>query len=129
MTYEFMIAVLCGYFIGSIPFGWLVARVLGLGDLRNVGSGGTGATNAMRVGGFWVAFSVFALDLAKAFLAVRFFGIWAGIAAIAGHCWPVWLGFRGGKGLSSSAGFVLAACPLVFAFCFPILNSSWILNI
>ena len=106
--------------MGSVPFGFLIARALGLGDLRKVGSGGTGATNAMRVGGFWVAFAVLALDLAKAFLAAKFFGIWAGVFAVAGHNWPIWLRFRGGKGLGSSAGFVLAVLPAIFVFCFPI---------
>ncbi|MDR1826183.1 MAG: glycerol-3-phosphate 1-O-acyltransferase PlsY [Rickettsiales bacterium] len=120
MTGEFMIRVLSGYLIGSIPSGFILARLLGLGDLRKTGSGGTGATNAMRVGGLKLAFCVFALDLSKAFVAAGCFGIWAGLFAVLGHDYPVWLKFKGGKGVSSSAGFVLAVCPPVFVFLFPI---------
>ena len=112
---------LIGYLIGSIPFGWILTRMAGLADLRTVGSGGTGATNVARVGGIKMAAFVMALDIAKGFAAAYFFGIWAGVAAVVGHNFPVWLRFKGGKGIATSAGFLMGASPLLFGICF----STW----
>ena len=108
------------YLLGSIPFGLLVARSRGV-DIRKVGSGNIGATNVLRsVGKPW-GILVFLLDflkgLAPALLAARLSpvtdaGLYCGFAAIAGHNWPVWLGFKGGKGVATSAGVLAGAAPL-----------------
>ena len=117
--------VLISYFLGSIPMGLLLTRMLGKGDLRKVGSGNIGATNVMRVGGLRMAGLVWLLDMAKAIAAVfvgRYiggdaFGAWCGFAAIVGHCYPVWLKFKGGKGISSLFGVLLAVSPMSFVVC------------
>lgn len=116
------ILVIQSYFIGSIPFGLLIALLKGV-DLRNVGSGNIGATNVFRsVGKIW-GIVAFILDALKGFLPAFLFpllltdsspgwlGIACGAAAIAGHNWPVWLGFKGGKGVSTSAGMLLGIAP------------------
>ena len=117
--------VLISYFLGSIPMGLLLTRMLGKGDLRKVGSGNIGATNVMRVGGLRMAGLVWLLDMAKAIAAVfvgRYiagdaFGAWCGFAAIVGHCYPGWLKFKGGKGLSSLFGVLLAVSPMSVVVC------------
>ena len=99
--------------------------MMGKGDLRQVGSGNIGATNVMRVGGLRMAGLVWILDMAKAAAAVFIgkyiagdaFGAWCGFAAIVGHCYPVWLKFKGGKGISSLFGTLLAVSPISFAVC------------
>jgi len=115
-----MINIAIGYLLGSIPFGWIFSKLLGYGDLRKIGSGGTGATNAMRAGGLKLGILVTICDMTKTLVAVYFFGIWAGLASIAGHNFPVWLKFKGGKGLASSAGFLFAISPIGFLFAFAI---------
>jgi len=123
MVYAFWIIL--SYLLGSIPFGLLVTRVSGRGDLRKVGSGNIGATNVMRVGGLRLAGLVWILDMAKAIVAVLVgnalggaaFGTWCGFAAILGHVFPLWLGFHGGKGISCLFGIFLAVNPLMFVFC------------
>ena len=117
---EMIMNILAGYLLGSIPFGYLLVKLAGKGDVRDVGSGATGATNVNRVGGMKLAVLTMVLDLLKAFFAVYFFGLWAGVAAVAGHNFPVWLGFKGGKGLASSGGFLLGLSPLAFLFSFAI---------
>jgi len=120
MLYFFSLIV--SYFLGSIPFGLLVAKVFNKGDLRKVGSGNIGATNVMRVGGLRLAGLTWILDMLKAIIAVLMgryiggeaFGTWCGFVAIVGHCFPVWLGFRGGKGISSLFGVLLAVNPVLF---------------
>jgi glycerol-3-phosphate acyltransferase PlsY len=105
---------LLGYLLGSMPVGLLLTRAAGLGDLRKVGSGNIGATNVLRTGSKWLAAATLLLDLAKglsAILIARHFwpdavGL-AAVAAIVGHCFPVWLGFRGGKGVATFAGVCL----------------------
>lgn len=106
-----LLAAIAGYLLGSIPFGWLLTRAAGLGDVRDIGSGATGATNVLRTGNKSIAGATLALDLAKglgAVLLAKF--LWpgaegvAGVAAVVGHCFPVWLGFRGGKGVATNAG-------------------------
>lgn len=105
-----------GYLVGSIPFGLLLTRAFGLGDIRRIGSGNIGATNVLRTGNQTLAAAVLLLDTAKGvaavLLAARFLG-WplaspAGVAAVVGHCFPVWLAFRGGKGVATGFGMVLA---------------------
>jgi glycerol-3-phosphate acyltransferase PlsY len=104
-----------GYLAGSIPFGLLLTRLAGLGDVRRIGSGNTGATNVLRTGAKGLAALTLALDIAKGgavVLAGSQLGLgewapWAGLAAILGHDFPVWLGFRGGKGVATSMGVLL----------------------
>lgn len=121
----YVLAIIVAYLLGSIPMGLLFTKMMGKGDLRKVGSGNIGATNVMRVGGLRMAGLVWLLDMAKAIVAVFIgywvadvaFGAWCGFAAIVGHCYPVWLRFRGGKGISSLFGVLLAVSPVSFAVC------------
>ncbi len=121
----FVFAIIIAYLLGSIPMGLLFTKMMGKGDLRKVGSGNIGATNVMRVGGLRMAGLVWILDMLKAIIAVFIgywvadlaFGAWCGFAAIVGHCYPVWLRFRGGKGISSLFGVLLAVSPVSFAVC------------
>ena len=100
-----------GYRLGSIPFGVILTRALAGQDVRGIGSGNIGATNVLRTGSKGLAAATLLLDLAKGFAAVLIARqFWpdavglAAVAAIAGHCFPVWLGFRGGKGVATFAG-------------------------
>jgi len=112
------------YLLGSIPMGLLQTKLSGKGDLRKVGSGNIGATNVMRVGGLRMAALTWVLDMAKVMVAVFIgwtfvgvgFGAWCGFMAIVGHCFPVWLRFHGGKGVSGLFGMLLAISPLSFIF-------------
>ncbi|MFQ6703157.1 MAG: glycerol-3-phosphate 1-O-acyltransferase PlsY [Alphaproteobacteria bacterium] len=121
----YIIGILISYLLGSIPMGLVLTKLMGKGDLRKVGSGNIGATNVMRVGGLRMAGLVWLLDMAKAIAAVFIgkyiagdaFGAWCGFAAIVGHCYPVWLKFKGGKGISSLFGTLLAVSPMSFAVC------------
>ncbi len=105
-----------GYLAGSVPFGLIVTRMLGLGDVRAIGSGNIGATNVLRTGSKRAAAATLLLDGLKgaaAVLAARALAAGdaaqlAGLAALVGHCFPVWLGFRGGKGVSTFFGVALA---------------------
>jgi glycerol-3-phosphate acyltransferase PlsY len=114
------------YALGSIPFGLLLTRAAGLGDIRAIGSGNIGATNVLRTGNKGLAAATLLLDAAKAVAAVQLvrliFGpAWeplAAIAAVVGHCFPVWLSFKGGKGVASGLGALLALYwPLGAAAC------------
>ena len=112
------------YLLGSIPFGLLVAKVFGRGDVRKEGSGNIGATNVSRVAGPLAGILTLLLDGAKGAAAVLLAGrysndsaMWmvtAGLAALMGHCFPVWLKFKGGKGVAPAAGVYLALCPPAF---------------
>jgi glycerol-3-phosphate acyltransferase PlsY len=114
-----------GYLLGSIPFGIILTRLFGAGDLRQIGSGNIGATNVLRTGRKGLAAATLLLDALKgvvAILIVREFmpgnEQLAAAGAFLGHCYPVWLGFRGGKGVATMMGIVLALYPpigLVFA--------------
>jgi glycerol-3-phosphate acyltransferase PlsY len=114
MTTWTLVAALVGYLFGSIPFGLVLTRLAGLGDIRNIGSGNIGATNVLRTGNRWLAAGTLILDLLKGTLAVLAgdaiggFGLVAGAGAFLGHLFPVWLGFKGGKGFATYLG-VLAA--------------------
>ncbi|WP_391480466.1 glycerol-3-phosphate 1-O-acyltransferase PlsY [Nereida sp. NH-UV-3] len=111
-------AALAGYLFGAIPFGIVMAKVFGLGDLRAIGSGNIGATNVLRTGNKLAAFLTLILDAGKAGIAVllagalfgELAGLVAGLAAFVGHCYPVWLGFKGGKGVATFFGLIFAAC-------------------
>lgn len=106
-----------GYCLGSIPFGFLLSRAAGLGDIRAIGSGSTGATNVLRTGRKDLAAATLLLDAGKGAAAVllagAFFGprpaLVAGLGALVGHIAPVWLAFRGGKGVATGLGVLLAA--------------------
>lgn len=115
-----------GYLLGSIPFGVLITRALGLGDLRTIGSGNIGATNVLRTGNKGAAAATLVLDAGKGAVAVlvarAFAGetaaMVAGFAAFLGHLYPVWLRFRGGKGVATFLGLTLAlAWPAGLAAC------------
>lgn len=117
---DFVLAALLGYVAGSIPFGLLLTRAAGLGDVRSIGSGNIGATNVLRTGNKALAAGTLLLDLLKGFAPVFAAGlIWGGDGAaqsgdvaktfaaggaVLGHCFPVWLGFKGGKGVATNAG-------------------------
>lgn len=106
------IAVLIGYICGSIPFGLLLTRAAGLGDVRSIGSGNIGATNVLRTGNKRIAALTLFLDGLKGVVPVLLLthfgtpqaGMIAGLAAMAGHIFPLWLGFKGGKGVATSLG-------------------------
>ena len=111
----FLAAFLFGYVLGSIPFGLVLTRLAGLGDVRAIGSGNIGATNVLRTGRKDIAAATLLLDAAKGFLAVLIaaqFGpataAFAAIGALVGHCYPVWLKFKGGKGVATFLGALLA---------------------
>ncbi|GAB5457635.1 MAG: glycerol-3-phosphate 1-O-acyltransferase PlsY [Henriciella sp.] len=118
MTLWFTIAAIAGYLMGSIPFGLLITRLAGLGDIRAVGSGNIGATNVLRTGRKDLALITLLADSFKAGLSVlaltlisgsRDVGLIAGAFAFLGHCYPIWLGFKGGKGVATYAGLLLFA--------------------
>ena len=112
--------IVLGYLLGAIPFGYLLVRATGGGDIRFKGSGNIGATNVARTSGWSVGIATLLLDAAKGFLAVRLtehfsggnvrFMMYAGLAAILGHVFPVWLRFEGGKGVATALGVFLAVC-------------------
>ena len=111
LTVNALWAALLGYAFGSIPFGLILARLAGKGDIRQQGSGNIGATNVLRTGSKWLAAATLLLDLTKGLLPVllakQFFPEavgWAALFAVIGHCFPVWLGFKGGKGVATNAG-------------------------
>lgn len=119
-------AVVLGYLCGSVPFGLLLTRAAGLGDIRTIGSGNIGATNVLRTGNRWVAAATLVLDAAKAALPVlvaRYYwgeqaAMVAAIGAFLGHCFPAWLNFKGGKGVAVMIGSLLAlSWPVGLIFC------------
>ncbi len=113
-------AALIGYLLGAVPFGLLLTRLAGLGDVRAIGSGTIGATNVLRTGRKGLAAATLILDAAKgcaaAAVGLQFGGVAgcaaAGIAVVLGHMFPVWLQFCGGKGIATGFGVLLAAAPL-----------------
>jgi glycerol-3-phosphate acyltransferase PlsY len=119
-----IIAIAAAYLLGSIPFGYLIVRLTAGADVREIGSGGTGATNVTRRAGKVAGVVTLLLDAAKGSAAVVLAGwlvhidhavngpvAWAGIAVIVGHCFPIWLGFRGGKGVATGVGVFLVLAP------------------
>ena len=124
----FAVVVLASYLLGSIPFGYLAGRMAGI-DIRNCGSGNVGATNVIRTLGKSYGYPVFALDFLKGLGAVKMsiliatrmqsewnppemFGIVAAISSVLGHSFPVWLRFKGGKGVATSAGALFGLAPV-----------------
>lgn len=131
MTREMIYAVAIGYVFGSIPFGLLLTRFAGKGDVRAIGSGSIGATNVLRTGSKGLAALTLVLDCLKAtaaiLLAQRMWGFeigpFAAAGAIVGHLYPVWLSFRGGKGVATLLGVLIALMPVAAA----IYAALWIL--
>ncbi len=127
----YVITIIISYLLGSIPMGLVLTKIAGKGDIRKVGSGNIGATNVMRVGGLRLAGLTWILDMLKAIFAVFIgaylvdpvWGAWCGFFAIVGHCFPVWLKFHGGKGISCLFGIMLAVNPLIFA----VLGIEWLI--
>jgi glycerol-3-phosphate acyltransferase PlsY len=121
---NYLFALLAGYLFGSIPFGLILTRAFGAGDVRQIGSGSIGATNVLRTGRKELAAATVLLDAGKGVAAVLLAAmLWPGtegiaaVAAIVGHCFPVWLGFKGGKGFATAAGVLLALAWPVFLVC------------
>jgi glycerol-3-phosphate acyltransferase PlsY len=117
MNFLFLaLALIGGYLAGSVPFGLLLTRMAGLGDVRKIGSGNIGATNVLRTGNKGLAAATLILDALKgtfAVLAARWLwgpeaGLVAGLGAFVGHCYPVWLSFKGGKGVATFLGILIA---------------------
>src|SRR5215469_12904065 len=128
-----VVLVIGSYVLGSIPFGYLAGRLGGI-DIRQAGSGNLGATNVVRVLGKRYGYPVFALDVLKGFGAVKMsmlmapgkpadwnspemFGILAAMSSVLGHLYPPWLKFKGGKGVATSAGALLALTPIAAVIC------------
>jgi len=138
LTPIFVLVFAASYLVGSIPFGLLMARLFGGSDVRKAGSGNIGATNVARVAGLVPGLLTLLLDAGKGWfavwLAMRFLHgqaldvVLAGLLAMLGHCFPVWLGFRGGKGVATAAGVFLALCPtamLAAAILFLLVAGFW----
>ena len=111
MALDSIFAALLGFALGSIPFGLILTRAAGLGDVRQIGSGSIGATNVLRTGNKGLAAATVLLDAAKAVIPILIAkAVWPGtegiaaVAAVAGHCFTPWLAFKGGKGFASAAG-------------------------
>ena len=117
-NYLFLISIV--YFFGSIPFAYILPKIFGLGDIRNLGSGNVGATNVLRAGNKLLAFIVLAFDIIKGFAPLfilknyyhnelsEIIILFIGSAAILGHIFPIWLKFKGGKGVATYIGFLFA---------------------
>ena len=122
--WTFGAAAILGYLLGSIPFGLVLTKAAGLGDIRNIGSGNIGATNVLRTGNKKLALATLLLDGGKgaiaALIATHYdplLGVIAGAAALLGHLFPVWLGFKGGKGVATTMGVSLGlAWPVGLAY-------------
>ena len=131
MTYDLNYVVLCaiflfGYFLGSIPFGLILTKISGLGDIRKIGSGNIGATNVLRTGNKKIALFTLLLDGGKGAVAIYlitiiltkvfdnnfdmlgFYECTVAISAVVGHCFPIWLRFKGGKGVATGFGVILS---------------------
>jgi glycerol-3-phosphate acyltransferase PlsY len=115
-------ALVGGYLLGSIPFGLVLTRLAGLGDVRKIGSGNIGATNVLRTGHKGLAAATLLLDGGKGAAAVLLAKLWgpdmalvAAFGAVVGHLFPVWLAFKGGKGVATTLGALLALSPLLGA--------------
>ncbi len=134
MAIEPIYALLLGYLLGSVPFGLILSFAAGQGDIRKIGSGNIGATNVLRTGSKWLAAATLLLDLGKGFAAVHLVWLWLGqpvqmpeaffgpvpaaaLGAVLGHCFPVWLKFKGGKGVATNLGVCFGlAWPIGLAY-------------
>jgi glycerol-3-phosphate acyltransferase PlsY len=128
------LALVAGYLVGAVPFGLLLTRLAGLGDLRSVGSGNIGATNVLRTGHKGLAATTLVLDAGKGALAVVVLGMLgrdaalaAALGAVLGHLFPVWLAFKGGKGVATALGVLIAlAWPVGVAACLTWLTAAYL---
>jgi acyl phosphate:glycerol-3-phosphate acyltransferase len=128
-SFCYIAIALLGYLLGSIPAGYLAGRIAGI-DIRDAGSGNIGATNAVRVLGKRYGYPVFAIDFLKGLIAViiatlvaknaelperwvQIFGVTAGVCSVLGHAFPIWLKFKGGKGVATSVGVIFGLMPVV----------------
>ena len=114
MSWAVLVSAAIGYLLGSVPFGLVLTRLAGLGDIRQIGSGSIGATNVLRTGSKALAALTLAFDALKGSAAALIGGAWSeeaalagGAAVVIGHMFPVWLGFRGGKGVATALGVLL----------------------
>jgi len=131
--YSLIILVLaCGYFIGSVPFGFVLTRLAGLGDIRKIGSGNIGATNVLRTGNKFLALLTLTLDIGKGAFAVLIFeyiypglGIFAGGGAFLGHLYSIFIKFTGGKGVATFVGIIIALSPMAGLACI----ATWLLSV
>ncbi len=123
MTLDLTLAFVGSYLLGAVPFGLVLTRAAGLGDIRDIGSGNIGATNVLRTGRKDLAALTLILDAGKGGIAALtcaylFDAPWvpsaAGAIAFLGHCYPIWLGFKGGKGVATFMGTLIAVNPVVF---------------
>lgn len=138
---DLLFAAILGFLLGSIPFGLILTRAAGLGDVRQIGSGSIGATNVLRTGNKGLALATVLLDAGKGVAAVLIAAqMWpdigfaagvAAVAAVAGHCYTPWLGFRGGKGFATAAGVcgalswpLMLACAGVWAIAIALTRTS-----
>jgi len=121
MTMETLIVAALAYLLGAVPFGLVITKLAGLGDVRDIGSGNIGATNVLRTGRKDLAAATLILDAGKGAIAVLLtrylvgpeLAAIAGTAAFIGHCFPVYLGFKGGKGVATFMGTLFAIAPLL----------------
>ncbi len=120
--FPLLLSALIGYSFGSIPFGLVFTKMAGLGDIRKIGSGNIGATNVLRTGRKDLALLTLIFDVGKAGFAALFcewvfgsplMGLTAGFCGVIGHNYPIWLHFKGGKGVASTLGMLLATAPMV----------------
>jgi acyl phosphate:glycerol-3-phosphate acyltransferase len=127
-------ALAFGYVLGSVPFGWLLTRAAGMGDIRKIGSNNIGATNVLRTGRKDLAAATLLCDALKGTVAVLIAAMWgheaaiaAGLGAFLGHLFPVWLGFRGGKGVATYIGLLIAfSWPAAIAFAAIWIITAWL---
>ncbi|WP_424812904.1 glycerol-3-phosphate 1-O-acyltransferase PlsY [Roseococcus sp. YIM B11640] len=128
---QVVLALLLAFLLGSIPFGLLLTRAAGLGDIRSIGSGNIGATNVLRTGHKGIAAATLLLDFLKGTVAVWLVAAMAGwpwaplaaIAAVLGHCHPPWLGFKGGKAVATALGVMLGLHGMIFV----VAGLTWLL--
>ena len=132
---DVLIVILFSYLSGSIPFGLILTKIFGDQDIRNIGSGNIGATNVLRTGNKFLATLTLALDILKGYIPViiaqqYFPGLiqLSCLLAFLGHVFPVWLKFKGGKGVATLVGMVLALFPTVFPFCLSVAALTIILT-
>jgi glycerol-3-phosphate acyltransferase PlsY len=131
MTREMLFAVFLGYVLGSIPFGLVLTRIAGKGDIRSIGSGNIGATNVLRTGSRFLAALTLILDCLKATAAILIAQRWiapesgpaAAAGALIGHLYPVWLKFRGGKGVATLLGVLIPLLPVAAG----VYAAAWVL--
>ena len=127
---ELILIIFCSYIMGSIPFGYLLTKIFLKKDIRDIGSGNTGATNALRTGNKVIGYSTFILDILKAVLPIMFIKLnytdyiyISSFCVFIGHVFPLWLKFKGGKGVASYMG-ILFCLDIIFGFIFV---STWLI--